>query len=693
MAITALPSLISFILLLGAGFYILKKGIMRPSNWLFALAIFDLCAIEFANSMVLISHHPLKVLFWQRGVFLGLSLLPIFWTTFSLTFARENYIASLKKWGWYLVLLSIISLWFLRFLPTQSLIKGIKTVPGGYGFALGTLGHHFFIFLLLILVVVCLNFENAYRCAQGRQREKIKYAIRGMGVILSSYIILSSLALLFSYVDSRYTILGSVVIIVGAVLVAYSVFRQGFIDTDVYVGRQAIYTSATLSIVGLYLFMVGWVARIFISSGINLKTFFSFLAAFFVFLTFLLLIFSKSLKEKLRLFIDRTFYKDKYDYRREWGSLSERLGAILNIDELILEIKKIVKEIMPVDSVELTLINPHNEIDGFSNWLLRYAQPIPIQEFSQRNEKLYKENERFFKEWGHSCILVPLIAKQKMLGILAIGRKSNGGRFSAEDLELLKTIGKQVSVAILNAKLSEEVIVSREMEHFHKLSSFLIHDLKNFVTMLSLIVQNAARNSLNPEFQKDSLNTLSETIFKMNNLMSRLSNLPKELELRLKSVDINALIEEMIAKSKILQEEKFIKVIKELNGIPKLLLDREYIEKVILNLILNAKEAMPEGGTLRISSGNCASENVDDGYVKIAISDTGCGMSQEFIERYLFKPFQSTKKKGLGIGLFQCKTIIEAHNGKIEVDSQVNKGTIFRVKLPTKNKKWTEKES
>lgn len=671
MNIYAIAPLISFIFLVAGGLYVIKKGERRIFNWLFAFAIFVLALMEFGNFMLLISSNQMSALFWLRWVLAGLSFLPLSWTILSLIFARENYQVSLRRWGWYLTLLSIATLGFLIFLSKESLIRDAKIVSGIYCFTLGTAGRYFFVFLLLSLVVILLNFENTYRSSKDKQRQRIKYTIRGIGIFIGSYVALSSLALLFSYIDIRFTAFGSIAIITGFLLVARSILKYGFVDTRVYVGRQAIYTSATLSIVGIYLFMVGLITKIILSVGINLKTFFSFLAALFVFILFLTIIFSRQLKEKLRLFIDRSFYKGKYDYRREWGNLSERLGTILNVDELIGEVKGIVKQVLRLDSAEVVLKNPDTEL---MQWLLRYGEPISIEGLSQKQPRLFEENRQFLEKLG-ADILVSLNAKQKLLGILAVARKAGQEAFSNEDTELLKNISRQVSIAILNARLSEELIVSQEMEHFHKLSSFLIHDLKNFVSMLSLVVQNARDNFDKLEFRQDALNTISNTVARMNNLMQKLSTLPKELELKPQLTDLNGVVMEALEKSKI-QDNRQIRLFKELNGLPKVMVDSEYIEKVILNLILNAVEAMPQGGEIKIGSQR------NEKFVEVTVSDTGCGMPREFIDRQLFKPFQSTKNKGLGIGLFQCKTIVEAHGGEILVESEEGKGTSFKVRLP-----------
>ena len=117
-------------------------------------------------------------------------------------------------------------------------------------------------------------------------------------------------------------------------------------------------------------------------------------------------------------------------------------------------------------------------------------------------------------------------------------------------------------------------------------------------------------------------------------------------------------------------------MVKDLRSCPRLLLDPEQIFKVVTNLIINAAEALADGGQIRVES---APRN---GWAVLTVADNGCGMAPEFLSRALFRPFQTTKKKGFGIGMFQSKMIVEAHGGRIEVESELQKGTVFKVLLP-----------
>ena len=416
---------------------------------------------------------------------------------------------------------------------------------------------------------------------------------------------------------------------------------------------------------------------------------FSFSTILFLILLPLSIVLMFCFKRRLILFIHRGSNKDKYGYLREWTNLNEGLGTILDEKELIIEIKKIVKQGLKVNSVELVLDNPDTEL---MQWLFRYGEAISVKELSRVLPKQFEENRQFLQRLD-AHIIVAVYAKHTLLGLLAVGKKTNRRAFFNEDKQLLKIISRQIAIAILNARSSQESAVSQEMEQVGKLSSFLIHDLNNLISTLSTVIHNASINFDNQNFRKDSLSTISGTITKMNSLIGRLSTLPNKLELVPRPTNINVIIEEAIARTGI-DDNPRIRLLRLFEYVPQLSLDAECFQKAIQSLVFNAMDSMPNGGTLTIKTsyhqGIGAS---NDSYVQITIKDTGCGMSGEFIQQRLFKPFQSNKHKGLGISLFQCKNIVQAHGGEIQVESQEGKGSAFLLRLPVRRIEQELKET
>jgi putative PEP-CTERM system histidine kinase len=284
------------------------------------------------------------------------------------------------------------------------------------------------------------------------------------------------------------------------------------------------------------------------------------------------------------------------------------------------------------------------------------------------------ENRKILERF-QACLFVPLILDRQVIGVILLGKKTTGEPFLGDDFDLLRSAAAQITSAIVNAKLSEDLLGAKEMEVFHRLSSFVLHDLKNLVSNLSLVVQNAGEHISNPQFQKDALETIGKSVEKMEALIARLSTNAVTVKPKFMEADLNELVSEAVSRmGQNGQNDKTVKV--DLRDIPRVLVDREQIEKVVVNFFLNAIESLDNGGLITIET------EANEDKVILSVIDNGCGMSPDYVENSLFKPFKSTKKKGLGIGLYQCKTIIEAHNGRIEVESREGEGSTFRIFLP-----------
>jgi putative PEP-CTERM system histidine kinase len=270
---------------------------------------------------------------------------------------------------------------------------------------------------------------------------------------------------------------------------------------------------------------------------------------------------------------------------------------------------------------------------------------------------------------------VPLRAANRLVGILTLSGRSKDAPLTAQDQELLKTIGDQAAASLLNLRLAEQLHKAKALEALQMMSAFFMHDLKNLGSKLSLVTQNLPMHFDNPEFRQDAIRSVTQSVAKINNMCSKLSLLSQRLEIHPKPASLDRLVTDAL---KSLDGIFKIPVRCSQGNVNDLHIDGEQIQKVIVNLLLNANEAVAGDGQISISTSR------DGGWAQVAVSDTGCGMSREFIETRLFRPFQTTKPKGMGIGLFHCKTIVEAHGGRIEVESEEGKGSTFRVFLPGK---------
>jgi signal transduction histidine kinase len=215
----------------------------------------------------------------------------------------------------------------------------------------------------------------------------------------------------------------------------------------------------------------------------------------------------------------------------------------------------------------------------------------------------------------------------------------------------------------------------KQFESFARLSAVLTHDLKNAILSLSFLVSNMERKFDREGFREDAMRTLADSVGNLKNLVSKLSDpLTQPTEDRFEE-DLQQLVERVLVRTADQVDERY-QVTIALAPDLKSIVNPSAIERVVENLIINALEAMPEGGKLTVTTQPVEPNNV------ISVADTGKGMSPEFIRDKLFHAFATTKKKGIGLGLYACHEIIEQHGGKIEVTSQEGVGTEFRIILP-----------
>ncbi len=278
---------------------------------------------------------------------------------------------------------------------------------------------------------------------------------------------------------------------------------------------------------------------------------------------------------------------------------------------------------------------------------------------------------------GGNRVCVPMIVGDEILGVIILGDRVGGAPFSWQDFDLLKCIGDQVAAGLLNTRLSQKLVQAKELEAFQTMSAFFVHDMKNTANTLNLMLQNLPVHFDNPEFRADALRGVAKTVGRINHLIGRLGSIRSELQIKPVEADLNAVIAKALEGW---EEIAGLNLKKEFTALPKFLFDPEQMLKVATNLIFNAREAVAQDGQVQIHT---AQKN---GYIILTVTDTGCGMSPEFLNRQLFRAFQTTKKNGLGIGMFQSKMIVEAHKGRLEVESESGKGTTFRVVLPLKTK-------
>ena len=641
---------------------------------------------------------PDRAVFWHGVRYLITSLLPGVWLLFSICYARGNYREILPKWRLMLVVavgLPLIPALWLKQMVTVAAVQG---QPEGYKIlVLAGPAKVFNALFVMFSVLVLMNLERTFRAAVGTMRWRIKFVMLGFGLLFAVRIYTSSQALLYSATQTSLEAFNTGALFFACALITVSFLRAGSFNVEIYPSHAILQNSLTALVAGIYLLIVGVLAKLVAVWGgdaaFPLKSFLILVSL--VVLTVLLV--SDRFRLVTRRFVSRHFQRPFYDYRRVWRSFTERAASQINESTLCREAVNLVSETLELLSATIWLVEESQgklaygastslpedrarvlldsgpDTRRLVEAMRRQSEPINLDESKEAwVEELKRYNpDQFDKGGPHLCI--PLIAKDESLGLLCVGDRVSGVPFSVEDVELLKCIGDQVASSLLNIRLSRRLVQAKEMEAFQCMAAFFVHDLKNTASALSLMLQNLPTQFDNPAFRQDALRAVSKSVARLNELITRLGLLREKVELKQVESDMKEVV---LAAIEALGPLPNVTVRRLFNPAAKVSMDEGQMQKVVTNLLLNAKEAVGKDGEIAVETGQ------QNGCAVLAIRDNGCGMSPEFVSKSLFRPFQTTKKTGLGIGMFHCKAIVEAHQGRIEVESEQGKGTTFRVLLP-----------
>jgi putative PEP-CTERM system histidine kinase len=646
------------------------------------LEIFDFLALE----------NPDNYLAWKKLSLICESLLPLFWFAFCATFAGSYRSAGVPRLARFFLLLTPA---FLLFALVVDLDRFYISPDFGEEplLFLGQAGYAFYLGLLLAFTFCLVQLERTFAGLGRSDRWRVKFEMLGVGTILAMSVFYYSQGLLYRSLDMSLLPARSLAMAIGVSLMLFSRICRGM-PTGLQVSKTLAYRSMVIAAVGIYLIGLGLAGEGMRYLGASSQRTFFAAVALLGGVALCVVLLSETLRRKVRVFLHKNFYKAKYDYRKHWLEFTEALTAARDEHALHLAILESYGDAFSIRGAALFL--RQGEGGDFRCAAVHELSPMGdirkgslLVDYLEQHRWVYCREERPDVLSDTPAVLahheiqfgVPLLFEETLEGFILLGPPIDPGElFMYEDFDLMKVMARQAASALLNLKFAEQLSTAREMAAIGKVSAFVMHDLKNSVSNLALVVENARNYMADPEFQKDMLETLDNSVQRMKGLIERLKNFEKKTRLELADCELSALVAATVAEV----PKKGITVAGEPTNC---LVDRSEVAKVVQNLLLNALEATAGNGPVHLEVGG-------DGMAYIRCSDQGCGMSAEFIRERLFKPFATTKKKGFGIGLYQCRQIVEAHGGRIEVKSEVGEGTEFTVWLPKgKNLDFTTEDT
>ena len=542
-----------------------------------------------------------------------------------------------------------------------------------------------------ITVFALVLIEQLLRNVSADLRWSIKPLCLGVGGAVLFDLYLYSDAILFNRIDAdAFSIRGLVHALV-VPLVAISTSRSRDWKKRLVLSQRAALQSASLVAVGVYLLFMsaaGYYVRYF---GGEWGRAFQLALLFAALLLLGILSLSGSMRAKFRVLIGKHFFSYRYDYREEWLRFTSTLSAQDGFSEMGQHVIKGLADMVESPSGSLWLKDPSGCFYAQSaSWNMPVAEVtedtgsslckflaesgwiINLEEYRSAPRRYeHLELPKWLFEVPNAWLVVPLATGSEMTGFVILATARTNVEVNWEVNDLLKTAGRQAGAFLGQMQAAEALLEVRKFDAFNRMSAFVVHDLKNIVAQLSLMLKNAERHRDNPEFQQDMLMTVEHSVERMRQLMMQLREGATPVDSP-RGIDLGAVIRRI--QSAKTRQGREVEIDLSEKVIAKGHEDR--VERVIGHVVQNALDATEKGGRVWITLERQPEHAV------VVVGDTGHGMSPEFLRERLFKPFQTTKPAGMGIGAYESFQYVRELGGKVSVDSEVNVGTRVSLLLP-----------
>lgn len=665
---------------------------------------YALAALAYAGLFVLL------LVAWEgRGQgwrLLAASLITAAWAAILVLFATDAPVLSaflletLRNAAWLIVLAGLVETGgFPRLLARTSYLAWVAVLLAGVAaivlpaFDFVTVG---LVGGLLLPLIGLVLLEQIYRNANSSGRWSLKFLYLGLGGVFVYDVFLYSQALLLGGVSAELWFARGYVVALAVPFIAIAARRNPAWSVKVFVSREIIFYSTSFMAIGGYLMLMaagGYLVRLVGGSWGAVAE-----VVFFAIALGLLavLVGSTSIRRRLKVFLVKHFYKHKYEYRDEWlrfiATLSEDHAGE---DPRVTGIRAIAQIIGSPGAVLLARDESHADCSLGASWpggslvpesagglcadpqLLQFMGErewvIDLAEYRQDRDA-YEQLE--LPDWlvshGDWRLVVPVLLREKLLGILLLKEPPAGFELTFEDRDLLKTVARHVAAHLAQYDSERRLAESRQFEAYSRLTAFLMHDLKNAVAQLNLLVTNAERHKANPAFIDDAIDTVANTAQRITRLIEQLQR--GEATEITERVDLEVLVRSAVERST--GREPRPELVIEQPGLT-VSASRERLVNVLEHVIRNAQDATARDGRITVRIAGSPQGAL------VEVSDTGQGMTTEFVRERLFRPFDSTKgSKGMGIGAYQAREYARALGGEVEVESIPGRGTVFRIILP-----------
>ena len=402
---------------------------------------------------------------------------------------------------------------------------------------------------------------------------------------------------------------------------------------------------------------------------------------------------SGRLRGWIKVTIAKHLFQHRYDYRAEWLRFTRTIGRGDGGPSLQERVIQALGDITDSNAGLLLVPGEHGELALAARWQWRTLE-VPAQALGEA-ARIFFEREGFIvaldevregkdcngetaivPEWlltePRAWAMVPLLHFERLVGVAVLSRPAHPRELDWEDFDLLRVVARQLASYLAEHAGQEALLDASRFDEFNRRIAFVMHDIKNLASQLTLLSRNAERHGENPAFRADMLVTVRNAAEKLNALIAKLSRYGASPLERMEELDPAEIVRAVAATQ---GRSHPVRVGMAPPGL-RVIGNRDSLEQVLAHLVQNAIDASPEGAPVNLDVRS------DGMHAAIEVADSGCGMSADFVRNRLFKPFVSTKPGGFGIGAFEARELVRAMQGRLDVESREGLGSRFIIRLP-----------
>jgi putative PEP-CTERM system histidine kinase len=533
--------------------------------------------------------------------------------------------------------------------------------------------------------------HNLYVGAAPQARLRLRWSILALAVLWGFDLNLYAIAYLGNSWPVELAALRGLIVVALSILVTLA-GAKGQENLRFRPSRQVTFQSVSLLVIGGYLAAMIAGAQWLSYVGGNFSRLMQFGFLFAAIALALLMLPSRKLRSWTKVMLTKHLFQHRYDYRAEWmrftTTMAKGSGPVLPLEERAVQA---IADIADSPGGLLLLPSDNGDLILAARWQWPLVE-VPAKALSPeaglffdrtglivdlddlRAGKSVAGEDAVIPQWlrddPRAWALVPLV-HERLTGLVVLARPTPARGFDWEDFDLLRVAGQQLASYLTEHSLQTALAEASRFDDFHRRIAFVMHDIKNLASQLSLLVRNAELHAEKPEFRADMLVTLRNSAEKLNTLLARLSRYVSDGSDRVAAVDVAAVAQRVAAQFR----ASYPVALGQLQAC-QATANEEALEQVLVHLVQNAIDASAGEAPVVLAL------SVDGPHAVIEVVDSGSGMSPDFIRTKLFKPFVSTKQGGFGIGAFEASELVKAMRGKLDVESREGLGSRFSIRLP-----------